>query len=162
RLAALQQASREDATREFFELSYGNPEQILEALQTTLGSDTQVALDTDSRTIVVTGTPAVLQAAREVVTSLDRQLPQVTVQVRIQEVSTEAHERLGINLASDVGLLALNFAEAGLNFLLNPAAGLNSLNISATLDVLQAQNLSRNIQDAHLTLVSGTQGNFTS
>lgn len=162
RLAALQQASREDATREFFELSYGNPDQVLEALRTTLGNDVLVALDPDSRTIVVTGTRAQLDAAREVVTSLDRQLPQVTVQVRIQEVSTEANERLGINLASDIGLLALNFAEAGLNFLLNPGAAVTSLNINATLDILERQNLSRNIQDAHLTLVSGTQGNFTS
>lgn len=162
RLTATQVANREEVTRAFFELSYGNPDQILDALKTTLGEDAQAALDADSRTIVVTGTPSTLAAAREVVTSLDRQLPQVTVQVRIQEVSTEANERLGINLASDIGLLALNFAETGLNFLLNPGAGLNSLNVNATLDVLERQNLSRNIQDTHLTLVSGTEGNFTS
>lgn len=166
RLTSARLASTPEPTRVFHPVSYSDPDTLVETVRTTLGGGEalahQVALDPSSRTIVLSGTPDFIAEAQHIVERLDRQLAQVTVQVRFQEVSTEATERLGINLAAGFGLLS-GVIQNGLSFVLHPASrGVTSFNINATLDALEAQNLSRQLRDARLTLTSGQEGTFTS
>lgn len=164
RLQGLQQSTQPTTERDFFQLSYADPAKVADAIRASLGGGdamkNAVALDDSTRTIIVTGTPDMLDAASQVVHNLDKQPQQINVQVRVQEVSTNAANSMGINLASDVGLLAMNLADQGLNFVLNPTKGLTSFNLNATLNALDQQGMSRDIQDSHLSLTSGKQGSF--
>ncbi len=154
------------ARRAFYTISYADPDTLVDVLRSALGDGEdlthRITLDPTSRTLVLTGDDNFHLEAQRMVERLDRELAQVTVTVRFQEVATSATERLGVNLASGIGLLSMVISD-GLSFILNPIGSpLTSFNIGATLDVLEAQNLSRTLNEAQLTLTSGTTGKFTS
>ena len=166
RLASAAIATRPGARRTFHQINYADPETLVEVLRGALGGGedltSRILFDPTSRTLVLTGDDNFQLEAQRMVERLDRELAQVTVTVRFQEVATSATERLGINLASGLGLLSMSISD-GLSFVLNPlGSALTSFNIGATLDVLEAQSLSRTVNEATLTLTSGTTGKFTS
>lgn len=166
RLTSAALATRPSARRTFYTVNYANPDALVDVLRDALGNpddnNHSITLDPTSRTLVITGDDNFQHEAHRLVERLDRELAQVTVTVRFQEVATTATERLGVNLASGFGLLSMNITN-GLNFVLNPLGSpLTSFNIGATLDVLEAQNLSRTLHEAQLTLTSGTPGTFAS
>lgn len=168
RLNSAQFHHADAVTRAYHQISHGNPTELLETVRSAMGvtgedPEQAITLDPTTRTIVLTGSNTFIAEAQTVLRRLDRELPQVNIKVRFQEVTTSATEQLGINLANSIGLLALNLGGNGLNFLLNPASqGVNSLNIHATLDLLEEQNLSKNLRDTNLTVTSGVEGTFNS
>ena len=166
RLTSAAIVARPSARRAFYTINYAEPEMLVDVLRSALGDGEdlthRITLDPTSRTLVLTGDDDFHLEAQHMVERLDRELAQVTVTVRFQEVATSATERLGVNLASGIGLLSMVISD-GLSFVLNPIGSpLTSFNIGATLDVLEAQNLSRTLNEAQLTLTSGTTGKFTS
>jgi type IV pilus assembly protein PilQ len=115
-----------------------------------------------TNTVVVRATPALLEQVAQLIPSLDSAQPVVNVQVRIQEISNEATEKLGIDWKAGLGNFSTSILETGLNFIFDAQQAVSGLNIGATLDALERQNLSRRVNDANLTLLNNQSASLQS
>lgn len=111
-----------------------------------------------TNTVVVRATPILLEQIAQLIPSLDEAQPQVNVQVRIQEISTSAAENLGVDLKAGLGNFATTLLDGGLNFIFDAQSALSGLNIGATLDALEKQQLSRRVDDASITVANNAPG----
>jgi type IV pilus assembly protein PilQ len=107
-----------------------------------------------TNTVVVRATPTLLDQIAQLMPSLDSAQPVVNVQVRIQEISNEATERLGVDWKAGLGNFSTSILETGLNFIFDAQQAVSGLNIGATLDALERQNLSRRVNDANMTVLN--------
>jgi type II secretory pathway component GspD/PulD (secretin) len=111
-----------------------------------------------TNTVVVRATPILLDQIAQLIPSLDSAQPQVNVQVRIQEISSRTAEELGIDIKANLGGLGATLLNGGLNFVFDAQQAISGLNIGATLDTLETQQLSRRVDDANITVLNNTPG----
>lgn len=129
-----------------------------------VGSE-QIAIAADPRTsrIIVTAPLSVQEEIEELIIELDVPQLQVSVQVRIQQVSSTFTRNLGLNLNGGVGNLSASIlANSGLSFVFDAQRAISGANFGATLDALEQQGLSRNVDDATLTVLSNETATFNS
>jgi type IV pilus assembly protein PilQ len=107
-----------------------------------------------TNTVIVRATPVLLDQIAQLIPSFDLAQPQVNVQVRIQEITTEASEKLGVDWKAGLGNFSTSILETGLNFIFDAQQAVSGLNIGATLDALERQNLSRRVNDANMTVLN--------
>lgn len=127
-----------------------------------VGSE-QIAIAADARTsrIIVTAPLSVQEEIEGLIAELDVPQLQVSVQVRIQQVSSTFAQDLGLNINGGVGNLSARILEnSGLSFLFDAQRAISGANFGATLDALERQGLSRNIDDANLTTLTNEVANF--
>lgn len=127
-----------------------------------VGSE-QIAIAADARTsrIIVTAPLSVQEEIAGLIAELDVSQLQVSVQVRIQQVSSTFAQDLGLNINGGVGNLSARILEnSGLSFLFDAQRAISGANFGATLDALERQGLSRNIDDANLTTLTNEVANF--
>ena len=118
--------------------------------------------DEISNSLIVSGTADQIAQIEALLPQLDRRQSLVNVGVRIQEVSDAAGRNLGINWNFGVGNFAGKILDTGLSFLFDATKSLAGLNIGATLDALESQNLSRRINDSTITVVNNGTGSLSS
>ncbi len=115
-----------------------------------------------TNTVVVRATPILLDQIAQLIPSLDSAQPSVNVQVRIQEISTVAAENLGIDLKAGLGNFAATLLDGGLNFVFDAQKAISGLNIGATLDTLERQQLSRRVDDLNITATNNLPSSMQS
>lgn len=92
----------------------------------------------------------------ELIPQLDQVVPQINVQVRIQEVNERALQSLGLNWRATFG--GFNVAVTGgtgLAATFNPTQSFLGFNIFPTLTALETQGLTRRVYDGNVTMQSG-------
>ena len=124
----------------------------------------QVSIVADERTntLIVTGTADQLALIEELIPELDKPVEQVNVQVRIQEVTRSTLSNLGLNWEAAGGNLVAALADAGLKLIFDATRSLAALNISATLNALEKQGLSRRVNDSNITVLNNQTGKIQS
>jgi type II secretory pathway component GspD/PulD (secretin) len=115
-----------------------------------------------TNTVIVRATPVLLEQIAQLIPNFDSAQPQVNVQVRIQEITTSAAESLGIDLKAGLGNFATTLLDGGLNFVFDAQRALSGLNIGATLDTLEKQQLSRRVDDLNLTAANNLPSSMQS
>lgn len=165
-------ADQEPLEQRVYNLSYADAEELAEVLQNSGiaqevtnaegiteadDGDFRVVANTSTNSLIVTATAAVQARVAEIVPRLDIAQQQINVQVRIQEISSTAEERLGLNLSAGLGNFTANILDGGLNFVFNAQQALSGLNIGAVLDTLEDQNLSRRVDDTNLTVLNNQE-----
>ncbi len=167
----VQEATGPALSQKTFRLAYAKAEDLAKILQAALAAQAQngpnqpsVRIVADPRTnaLIVTGTPEALAFVANLLGQLDRPVQQVSVQVRIQEVSTNVLRSLGLNWQAAGGNLVAAITDAGIQLIFDATRSLASLNIGATLNALERQGLSRKVTDANLTLLSNQTGKIQS
>ncbi|AXG99023.1 secretin [Deinococcus wulumuqiensis] len=118
----------------------------------------QATLIADKRTnsLIVRGTPEQVAQVAELIPQLDQVVPQINVQVRIQEVNERALQSLGLNWRATFG--GFNVAVTGgtgLAATFNPTQSFLGFNIFPTLTALETQGLTRRVYDGNVTMQSG-------
>lgn len=121
-----------------------------------------VVADERTNSLIITAPSGVQNRIAELLPELDRPQEQVNVQVRIQEINRRTATNLGINLAAASGNFAANVLGGGLQFVFDAQAAVSGLNLSAVLDTLEAQGLSRRVDDSNLTVLSNGTGRMQS
>ena len=118
---------------------------------------TQATIISDKRTntLIVRGTQIQVNQIAELIPSLDVKVPQVNVQVRIQEIGENASRSLGIDWKAGFGNFVVNIASGALNAIFDPTQALVGFNIGATLNTLEQQNLTKRVYDGSITMQSG-------
>lgn len=118
----------------------------------------QATLIADKRTnsLIVRGTPEQVAQVAELIPQLDQVVPQINVQVRIQEVNERALQSLGLNWRATFGgfNVAVN-GGTGLAATFNPTQSFLGFNIFPTLTALETQGLTRRVYDGNVTMQSG-------
>lgn len=112
----------------------------------------------DKRTnlLIVRGTPDQVKQIAELVPALDKVVPQINVQVRIQEVTELATQTLGMDWKVSFGGFNVNILKkSGLKATFNPTQNFQGFNIFPTLAALETQQLTRSIYDGSITMQSG-------
>jgi len=139
----------------------GKPEgEAAAAAQTT--PTVSIVADERTNTLIVTGTAEQLALVEKLIPELDRPVDQVNVQVRIQEVTRTTLNSLGINWEVASGSWVATLADAGLSILFDATRSLATLNISATLNALEQQGLSRRVNDSNITVLNNQTGRIQS
>lgn len=113
--------------------------------------------DKRTNTLIVRGTAQQVAQIAELIPQLDQVVPQINVQVRIQEVSQTAARTLGLTWNASAGAFNLNVGNtSGLAAAFDPTRALVSgLNILPTLTALERETLTKNIYDGSVTMQSG-------
>lgn len=112
--------------------------------------------------IVVRGDAGVVEDAARLLRVIDQRLPQLLLTMKVTELSEREAETLGINLAATVGTFAVSVLENGLSLVADPLAGLRTLDLNATLDMLERQNLARTLSEVTLRTTHNKQASFKS
>lgn len=158
----------------YFTLQYTEAEQMEEALQTTLGADTTIAVFAEENRIMVRGSTAQLRLATEAIRQLDVPRKQVRITALIYDVSLREVERLGINwtvaphssaitnVLNSEDLIFRNTVSGTTNFITDTAAtgganlALRTLNnradIGALLQALDNSSESKLLADPSITV----------
>ncbi len=115
-------------------------------------SDINIAADTRTNRLVVTAPETVQGEIASIISELDQPQQQVNVQVRIQEITSNAAQDLGINLSAELGKFTTTLLDTGLSFVFDAQKAITGLNLGATLDTLEQQGLARRVDDSNLTV----------
>jgi type IV pilus assembly protein PilQ len=113
----------------FFPVYYADPKQVAELLKKILNTGEQIISDDRSRMILVKGSQALREQVETIIGTLDRKMPQITVEVKVIAVSTTALQKMGMELARDNS--SLNWAEtsSGVQIILNMISNGHTWNV---------------------------------
>lgn len=115
-----------------------------------------IIADKRTNTLIVRGTQLQVDQVAELIPSLDRVVPQINLQVRIQELSDSATRELGVNSRLNFGGFSIaTSANNGLIGSFNPLSSLVGFNIFPTLNTLEKQDLSKRVYEGSVTMQSG-------
>lgn len=124
--------------------------------------DFSVVAEPRTNSLIVTGSASVQARLANLIPTLDEPQRQVNVQVRIQEVAHSVAYDLGLDLSGGFGQMTASILDTGLRFVFDTAAAVSSFNISAILDALETQGLSRRVDDGNITVLDNQTGTIQS
>ncbi|MFC6617148.1 secretin N-terminal domain-containing protein [Deinococcus radiophilus] len=116
--------------------------------------------DVRTNTLIVRGTAAQVAQVAELIPTLDVRVPQVNLQVRIQEITETAQRSLGVDWQAGfggfrVGIVGSGASPTGLTATFDPTQSLVGFNIFPTLNALETQSLSKRVYDGMISMQSG-------
>ncbi|WP_102126864.1 type II secretion system protein GspD [Deinococcus planocerae] len=111
--------------------------------------------DKRTNTLIARGTEAQVRQIAELIPQLDQVVPQVNVQVRIQEVTEDASRSLGVDWKVGFGGFNVTLGGGGLGASFDPTRSLMGFNIFPTLQAQETQGLSKQVYDGSITMQSG-------
>lgn len=114
-----------------------------------------IIADKRTNTLIVRGSaPQVAQIA-ELVPQLDQVVPQINVQVRIQEINETAARTLGMDWKVNFGGFNVSLGGGGLGAAFDPTRSLVGFNVFPTLQALENQGFTKRVYDGNITMQSG-------
>ena len=115
-----------------------------------------IIADKRTNTVIVRGTADQVAQVADLIPQLDQKVPQINVQVRIQEITEKASRARGVNWSAGFGGFSVSSSNsAGLGVSFDPTRSLLGFNLGASLNALQGQGLSKSVYDGSITMQSG-------
>ncbi|AWN24675.1 secretin [Deinococcus irradiatisoli] len=115
-----------------------------------------IIADKRTNTLIVRGTQAQVEQVAALIPSLDQVVPQINVQVRIQEITEDAARTLGLNWKVGFGGFNISTGATGLAASFDPTRALvGGFNLLPTLNALETQTQTKRIYDGSITMQSG-------
>ena len=123
----------------------------------TTANPTQATIISDKRTntLIVRGTQSQVDQIGQIIPTLDVRVPQVNLQVRIQEINETASRSLGVDWKAGFGNFVVNVASTAVKAIFDPTQALMGFNLGATLTALENQGLTKRVYDGAVTMQSG-------
>jgi general secretion pathway protein D/type IV pilus assembly protein PilQ len=119
------------------------------------GNGATIIADRRTNTLIVRGSSAQVAQISDLIPQLDQVVPQINVQVRIQEVSDQALRTLGLDWKVGFGGFNVSVGSGGLGAAFDPTRSLVGFNIFPTLTALENQSLTKRVYDGSITMQSG-------
>ena len=120
-----------------------------------------IIADKRTNTLVVRGTAQQVAQIADLIPSLDKRVPQINVQVRIQEITDSGMRTLGLNWKAGFGGFSVSSGSTGLTASFDPTRALvGGFNIFPTLTAMERQGTTKRVYDGTITMQSG-QRNLT-
>ncbi|WP_420595645.1 secretin N-terminal domain-containing protein [Deinococcus sp.] len=115
-----------------------------------------IIADKRTNTLIVRGTASQVEQVAALIPSLDQVVPQINVQVRIQEITEDAARTLGLNWKVGFGGFNISSGATGLAASFDPTRALvGGFNLLPTLSALERQTQTKRIYDGSVTMQSG-------
>ncbi|PNY82219.1 secretin [Deinococcus koreensis] len=114
-----------------------------------------IIADKRTNTVIVRGTAEQVAQVGDLIPRLDVRVPQINVQVRIQEITETAARSLGVDWNLGFGGFNVSAGKGGLTAAFDPTKSLVGFNLGPTLNTLQNQGLSKSVYDGAVTMQSG-------
>lgn len=89
---------------QFFTLNYAKVENVQASLRGMLSSRGKIDMDSRTNSLMITDTPNKLREISSIIAKLDSKVPQVLIESRLEEISEDVSDRLGINWTIAKGL----------------------------------------------------------
>ena len=124
------------------------------AVQASAPQATIIA-DERTNTLIIRGTQAQVDQIGQIIPSLDVRVPQVNLQVRIQEINETASRSLGVDWKAGFGNFVVNVASTAVKAIFDPTQALVGFNLGATLSALENQGMTKRVYDGAVTMQSG-------
>lgn len=124
-----------------------------QAVQNTGGAT--IIADKRTNSLIVRGTAQQVGQIADLIPQLDQVVPQINVQVRIQEITETAARSLGMDWKVAVGGFNIKMGSGGLGATFDPTQSLVGFNIFPTLTALENQGLTKRVYDGNITMQSG-------
>ena len=172
--------------QELYEVSFGKASRLADILRqlvagpTTTGNTTagiaapnataiqavpniSIVADDTSNTLIIRGPEASIAGLIALVKRLDKPQQLVNIGIRIQENNDSATRSLGVDWKSiGLGNFSGSIIGGALNFVADATNSLAGLNVTAALNALETQGLSRRINDTTLTVLNNGTGSVRS
>lgn len=111
--------------------------------------------DKRTNTLIIRGTQVQVDQIAQIIPSLDVRVPQVNLQVRIQEINETASRSLGVDWKAGFGNFVVNVASSAVSAIFDPTRALVGFNLGATLTALETQGMTKRVYDGAVTMQSG-------
>jgi LysM repeat protein len=82
-----------------YQLTYAQPEQIVNTIKVLVPAD-QIGIDARTNQLTIRASILTQQNIAEIIKSLDREMAQITIDVRVEEIKKSALDKIGVNWAS--------------------------------------------------------------
>ncbi|GAA5533300.1 secretin N-terminal domain-containing protein [Deinococcus aluminii] len=122
---------------------------------TSTSNTATIIADKRTNTLIVRGTTEQVTQIAELIPQLDQVVPQINVQVRIQEINETAARTLGMDWKVNFGGFNISVGGGGLGAAFDPTRSLMGFNIFPTLQALENQGLTKRVYDGNITMQSG-------
>lgn len=149
-------------SREVTSTSSAGTNSTVSGTNTALGDATRLAsqeatiiADPRTNSLIVRGTPTQVAQIAELIPTLDRKVPQINLQVRIQEINEEATKTLGVNWRVTAGGFNVGILPSGLTASFNPLQTVTGFNIFPALNALESQRVAKRVYDGTVSMQSG-------
>lgn len=124
--------------------------------------DVKIVADPRTNSLIVTAPSEVQVQIAGLIQELDVPQSLINVQVRIQEVTRNTAQNLGVDLSAGLGNFAFKALEDSFQFVFDAQRAITGLNIGAVLDTLERQGLSRRVDDGNITMINNGVGRLQS
>lgn len=142
----------------------GTPGQAAVPAAFSEGEEVLATPDARTNSVIVVAPERIQAEVRNIIAELDQPERQVNVQVRIQEVTSDVTERLGIDLTAAVGNFATTLFSgdetSGLGFIFDAQRAVSGFNLGAVLDAFERQGLSRRVDDSNITVLNNGEASL--
>ncbi|GHF48900.1 type II secretory pathway component GspD/PulD (secretin) [Deinococcus metalli] len=114
-----------------------------------------IIADVRTNTLIVRGTAEQVTQIAELIPNLDKVVPQINVQVRIQEITDTALRSLGVDWKLGFGGFNIGVGQSGLTATFDPTRSLVGFNLGPSLTALENQGMTKRVYDGSVTMQSG-------
>jgi hypothetical protein len=146
-------------------LGYAKATAVIDLVGKLLPESKEVALAADERTntVLLRGPQAAVAAIERLVGDLDRPIPQVDLQVRVEQLNSSNGDEIGAALETALGPFSLKADPGSGQYGLGLEVGQTGLlKLNATLRALQTAGKGRSLIDSRFTVSSGESVNLLS
>lgn len=146
-------------------LGYAKATTVIDLVGKLLPESKEVALAADERTntVLLRGPQAAVAAIERLVGDLDRPIPQVDLQVRVEQLNSSNGDEIGAALEAALGPFSLKADPGSGQYGLGLEVGKTGLlKLNATLKALQSAGKGRSLIDSRFTVSSGESVNLLS
>ncbi len=123
--------------------------------QATVDAPVQILVDARTNSLIVRGTQGQLDQITALLPTLDKKVPLINIQVRIQEVTETGATNLGLDWTAGIGNFVTKIVGGNLTGLFDATKSLAGFNIGATLNASEKQGTSKRVDDASIIMESG-------
>lgn len=131
---------------ETFDIQYADLDKI-KAILEGLMVDRTITVDTRTQTLMVISKEAEMQIARDIIAKLDVPVPQVFLEVRVEELSTTALDKIGVQQGSYAKLRLLSDAQGLITDL--------ALDLPSIVEALKQDGIARTLANPSLVTLDG-------
>ncbi len=128
------------------------------------GEEILATPDPRTNSVIVLAPERIQDEVVRIIAELDQPEREVNVQVRIQEVTSDVTERLGIDITSAVGNFSTSLFSgdetSGLSFIFDAQRAVSGFNLGAVLDAFERQGLSRRVDDSNITVLNNGEASL--
>lgn len=130
----------ENRETRIYHLNYADPQQIKEALKIII-SDDKIGVDTRTNQLTIRASILEHQNIEELITRLDREMPQLNIEARIEEITKSASEDLG---------LLWSFGQTSFSDF--------KITATATIEALETKNQARMLANPNISVTDSQEG----